>query len=755
VNRALSLRSLAGALGIIVILIALNAVVAGQNMQINRNLDQEVIDAQTIQTQIEHVNLSLTATIAEHRGYLLSGRLDDLRAYLNESTQLDAGLTVLRDLTRVDVRLRSDLGRLSTFVATVLNQLRRAVDLYRYGRARAAVHTAMASQSMMVQAEQVLAHLRSAASTREQQGLASARRNAQGAELTLEGMALATGVLVVLIAVLVWRSIARTRTFAGLIAWEHIALSQAKRHTDNLLERVRTQADLIQLAHDAIIVRDHTSVITFWNRGAMRLYGWPAAEALGRPIHDLLHTVFPTSREEVDIHLFREGAWMGELIHTARDGALLVVESRQAMRWDEHGRPAAIMEINRDISARKRAEDALRQANVELVRASRAKSEFLATISHEIRTPLNGVIGLTSLLLGTPLSPQQREYTAAIQTSGEALLALINDILDLSKIEAGQMRLERGPLDLRHLVGEVAAVFMAQVQAKGLRLEARVDPRVPPLVEGDAMRLREVLTNLVGNAVKFTAQGTVEVRVALAEESAEGVLLRIAVRDTGIGIAPEAQEALFEPFAQADASTTRRYGGTGLGLAIVKRLVEAMGGQIGVQSAVGQGSTFWLTLRLPRLGAAAAERPPATPHIGPAPRTAEVGARGRVLVAEDNAINRLVAAGLLESLGCEVHTVEDGRQAVEAVEREDYDLVLMDAHMPELDGFAATAAIRERERAAGRGRHTPIVALTADALAGDAEKSRAAGMDDHLSKPVTRERLAEVVEDWIDDSGRH
>jgi CheY-like chemotaxis protein len=284
------------------------------------------------------------------------------------------------------------------------------------------------------------------------------------------------------------------------------------------------------------------------------------------------------------------------------------------------------------------------------------------------------------------------------------------------------------------------------VHAKGLQLSVAVAPAVPAALEGDAVRLRQVLLNLVANAVKFTERGTVGFVMALAEENAEDALLRIEVSDTGIGIAPEAQARLFEPFVQADASTTRRYGGTGLGLAICKRLVELMGGQIGVQSALGQGSTFWLTLRLPHGMDGAAH--PAQAALGPA-EAGPGGRRGRILVAEDNAINRLVAEGLLESLGYEVQMVETGRQAVEAVRAARYDLVLMDLHMPELDGFAATAAIRQQEQAAGQQRRLPIVALTADALAGDAEKSLAVGMDDHLSKPLTVERLAAVVERWL------
>jgi signal transduction histidine kinase/CheY-like chemotaxis protein len=407
-----------------------------------------------------------------------------------------------------------------------------------------------------------------------------------------------------------------------------------------------------------------------------------------------------------------------------------------------------------DITDREQAEEAvrranadLRQANAALERATQAKSDFLATMSHEIRTPMNGVIGLTSLLQATPLSPEQHEYVAAIQASGEALVTPINDILDLSKIEAGQLTLESQPFDLRQLVREVVAVFTAQVRAKGLELHAQVDPALPAVLEGDALRLRQVLTNLVGNAIKFTTQGEVELRVAVVEQSAEEALLRVTVRDTGIGITPQGRARLFEPFRQAHAAPARRYGGTGLGLAICKRLVEAMGGQIGVESAPGQGSIFWLTLRL-----AAAESPAVPVQAGPpapGPERAAGGTRGRILVAEDNPINRLVAVGLLQSLGYAVETVENGRQAVDRVGAASFDLVLMDVHMPELDGLAATVAIRQQERAAGHGQHVPIVALTADALMGDAEKSRAAGMDDHLSKPLTRERLGAVVERWV------
>jgi PAS domain S-box-containing protein len=524
-----------------------------------------------------------------------------------------------------------------------------------------------------------------------------------------------------------------------------IDVTERLRAEDALRASEARYRHIVEAAGEGIVDVDRDYVITYANPALAALLGYTLEELIGRSVPSLV-----TAEDGERLLRNRQQRFQGdtsvqryELTFRAKDGTARWVQVAGQVFRDAAGEVVSGTGVLTDITARKRAE-------AELERASRAKSEFVATMSHEIRTPLNGVIGLSSLLAGTPLSPQQQEYVAAIQASGAALLGLINDILDLSKIEAGRLTLEVQPIDLRQLVGEVVGLFATEARAKGLELSAAVDPAVPAALEGDVGRLRQVLLNLLGNAIKFTAQGEVVLAVSLVEESSAGVLVRVAVRDTGIGIVPEVQARLFEPFVQADGSTTRRYGGTGLGLAIVKRLVEAMGGQIGVESTPGQGSTFWFTVLLAR-GAVTRDGQEAEAVIGPAASagTAESGARGRVLVAEDNAINRLVVVGLVQSLGYAVEAVGDGRQAVEAVQQRSYDLVLMDVHMPGLDGLAATVVIRERERAAGGRRHIPIVALTADALAGDAEKSRAAGMDDHLSKPITAERLAAVLGRWL------
>jgi PAS domain S-box-containing protein len=521
----------------------------------------------------------------------------------------------------------------------------------------------------------------------------------------------------------------------------------ARKRAEEALQASEEQFRLLaDNATDMISRHSPEGVYLYVSPACRPLLGYAPADLLGRSAGELAHPEdLPALLAFHQALPDRSDASTVTYRMRREDGTYVWVETRShTVRDAQTGAALEFQCASRDVTARRQAEDALRQANAELERATQAKSAFLATMSHEMRTPLNGVIGLISLLQGTPLTPRQREYVSALQASGDALLGLISDILDFSKIEAGQLSLERQPLDLRQLVHEVAALFAAQARTKGLDLHAQVDAAVPRLLTGDPVRLRQVLLNLAGNALKFTEQGEVGVGVTLVEESVEEALLRVVVRDTGIGIAPAMQEALFAPFVQADTSTTRRYGGTGLGLAIAKRLVELMGGEIGVESTPGVGSTFWLTLRLAR-GVAADATPAARTASGPA----EAGPRGRVLVAEDNAINRLVAVGLLESLGYVVETAETGRQAAEAVRTHHYDLVLMDLHMPDLNGFEATAAIRQQEKAVGQGRRLPIVALTADAMMGDADKSRAAGLDDHLTKPLTRERLAAVVERWI------
>jgi signal transduction histidine kinase/CheY-like chemotaxis protein len=371
--------------------------------------------------------------------------------------------------------------------------------------------------------------------------------------------------------------------------------------------------------------------------------------------------------------------------------------------------------------------------------ADAAKSAFLATMSHEIRTPMNGVIGMISLLRDTALGADQREYVDALQASGEALLTIINDVLDFSKIAAGKITLERIPFDPRTILTDATAIVAAAAHQKHLAVQRIMDEPFPDAVLGDPGRLRQVLVNLLSNAVKFTAHGSITVSARVIARRARDTQLSFAVTDTGIGITADAISQLFAPFTQAETSTTRQFGGTGLGLAISKQLVERMGGTIGVESKHGEGSTFWFTITLPlgaRQGETTAAHAPGRPPCQDA----------HVLLVEDNPVNQLVARRLLERLGCRVDVVGDGREAVAAAQEHRYALILMDCHMPNMDGFDATKAIREREAGAPR---TPIIALTANAIDGDRERCLAAGMDDYLAKPLRLDQLVAQLGQWI------
>ena len=438
----------------------------------------------------------------------------------------------------------------------------------------------------------------------------------------------------------------------------------------------------------------------------------------------------------------------------------------------------------RNITARKNDEKRLQEYAQELERkneelesalvtareATQLKSRFLANMSHEIRTPMNGVLGMTDFLLGTSLTAEQQEFAGSIKKSADALLTLINDILDLSRIEAGKLRLDRLPFSLAATIEESSSLFALQARTKGLDFSSAVSGDLPEMLAGDPGRVRQVLTNLIGNAVKFTDSGRIDVEAELVRPTEDGFLVRFTVRDTGIGIPPEQQSRLFESFTQGDGSSTRKYGGTGLGLSISKQLVELMGGELGVVSQPGEGSHFWFTASFGKAGIVApvappkraipvpasptpaVPAPPAAPKVPiPSTKPASVaqeksnsGLRKlRVLLAEDNEINQRIALRLLEKLGLGAEAVDNGRAAVEALAQKNYDLVLMDCMMPEMDGFEATAVIRNRERGKG---HTPICALTANAMEGDREKCLAAGMDDYISKPVGIDKLREVVE---------
>ncbi|MDZ4375471.1 MAG: ATP-binding protein [Phenylobacterium sp.] len=421
------------------------------------------------------------------------------------------------------------------------------------------------------------------------------------------------------------------------------------------------------------------------------------------------------------------------------DGREIWASGTAELITDEAGRPLRLVGALRNITEQKAAERALVAAKDEAEAANRAKSAFLATMSHEIRTPLNGVLGMAQALAADPqLSDVQRERIDVIRQSGESLLAILNDVLDLSKVEAGKLALETALFEVGALAKTVHATFQAIAETKGLSFELSVDRSAQGVYEGDQVRVRQILWNLVSNALKFTEKGGVKVRIAR-----ERGALSLTVMDSGIGMTAFQLAGLFRKFHQADASTTRKFGGTGLGLAICRELTELMGGEIGVTSAPGMGSTFTAYLPLKKV-ARAAPKPKRTRVTTAHAPDATISRPVRVLAAEDNAMNQLVLKTLLAQVGVEPVMVSDGRQAVEAWESETWDVILMDVQMPIMDGPTATGVIRTRERSEGRAR-TPIIALTANAMSHQIAEYLQSGMDAFVAKPIEAGRLFDAL----------
>jgi signal transduction histidine kinase/ligand-binding sensor domain-containing protein/CheY-like chemotaxis protein len=426
-----------------------------------------------------------------------------------------------------------------------------------------------------------------------------------------------------------------------------------------------------------------------------------------------------------------------------------LVDARTAeLRAEVDARRQGQTRLEREIAERQQVQEELARAMSRAEAANQAKGTFLANMSHEVRTPMNGILGMTELLLDSPLAPEQREHLAMVRSSAQALLRVINDVLDFSKIDAGRMEIEAIRFNVREFVRSTLPPCSALAADKGLELRWAVDSRVPDVLVGDPGRLRQVILNLMGNAIKFTETGSVALTVDEVRQDARSATLCVTVHDTGIGIPADKISAVFEPFTQADGSTTRRYGGTGLGLTITTQLVRLMGGEIEVESAVGRGTSFAFTITLARVPAGEAkDEPPNPPAVSEARAIPDLAAgRGlRVLVAEDNLVNQRLIARLLQKWGHQTTIVSTGDEAVAAVASSPFDLVLMDVQMPGMDGFEATHAIRAREAATGRD-HLTIIAITAHAMKGDRERCLEAGMDGYVSKPVEAAELKRTIE---------
>jgi signal transduction histidine kinase len=398
------------------------------------------------------------------------------------------------------------------------------------------------------------------------------------------------------------------------------------------------------------------------------------------------------------------------------------------------------MNLTEKVEYAKKIEGELKTARDDAERMSQAKGEFLANMSHEIRTPMNGVIGTLQLLEDTDLDESQHGYVNIAIKSADALLNILNDILDLSKIEAGKLELEEVPFDLGEIARDLVVLHSLIAEQKGVELKCEIDDQLPKIVIGDPTRMRQVLVNLISNALKFTSEGEVCVRLGVKLKDSDNVLVRVEVVDTGIGIPMDKHQRLFVAFTQADGSTTRKYGGTGLGLTIVRQLVELMRGNLGIESELDKGSRFWFVVPM---GIAKSQT-----LLKQVESTAYGKLLGRVLLVEDNPVNQIVAKKMLEKLGLELTLAGNGKEALQKIEEEDVDVVLMDCQMPEMDGFEATRQLRERERAANV-HGIPVIAMTANVMEGDREKCLQAGMDDYLGKPVRLEELETVLRRWL------
>jgi len=524
-------------------------------------------------------------------------------------------------------------------------------------------------------------------------------------------------------------------------------LCRLKEAKELLKENEEKFRGIASSATDAVIMLDERGKISYWNQAAERIFRFEAGEIMGREFHRRVLKKEAYDGFRKGFSLFSttgKGPLIGgtrELTALRKGGGEFPAEiSLSALKLKGHWHAVGIV---RDISDRKEVEKQILQARKAADEANRAKGEFLANMSHEIRTPMNAIIGMTDLALDTSLDKIQRDYIETVRDAAASLLRLLNDILDFSKIESKRVEMEAVGFDIRESLGGFLRPLAVGAHQKGLELAYHVDGAVPEQIIGDPTRLRQIIVNLVGNAVKFTGSGEVVVRVGVEGGQKHGICLHFSVSDTGIGIPLSQQAGIFEPFTQADGSITRRYGGTGLGLVISRALAELMEGRMWVENRVKQGTVFHFTalFSLPETPETSRQTQCMVPLKGLSPTERK---RVRILLAEDNAVNRKLALLVLGKLGYTAQSVVNGEEAFLALQKDAFDLVLMDVQMPVLNGVEATRKIREMEKKSGG--HVPIVALTANAMKGDRERYLAAGMDAYMSKPFKGDELQRVIE---------
>ena len=525
-------------------------------------------------------------------------------------------------------------------------------------------------------------------------------------------------------------------------------LEQHRAHLEQLVaQRTARLTEAQRIAHLGNWEWDVATDTSEWSDETYRIFGFTPQQFIAN-YEAFVQAIHPEDRQLVEDRV-REAFELGHPYNIDHrilcpDGSVRYVHEQAEVIRNENGQAVKMLGTVQDISERKLIDDELMLAKQAADKANRTKSEFLANMSHEIRTPMNAIIGMTHLCLKTELGDKQRDYIEKANQSAKTLMGIINDILDFSKIEANKMTLESNDFDLRTILANMDSVVGHLAREKGLRFDTSTQADVPNFLRGDELRLGQVLLNLAGNAVKFTAEGAVTISVNLKNAEEKVVELEFSVRDTGVGLSEEQMQRLFHPFTQADASTTRQYGGTGLGLVISKQLVEMMGGGIWAESAPGKGSVFRFTARFGHGKAFAAVTQASVEYLA----AARARLRGaNILLAEDNPFNQQVAAELLEETGATVALANNGREALALLFKKRFDIVLMDVQMPEMDGYEATRRIRATSRLAGQ----KVIAMTANAMAEDRERCLASGMDDFISKPIDPDQIVLVLAKWLPD----